>query len=326
MTFATRWIPPILSICFIFANSASVTASEEGKVWHIGLCHVGLDHVPPSVPALHEALNEMGYEDDKTLRFDWRNQADEAAAEATMTELIAAGADLIVAFEDQCVRAARAATSEIPIVFVHAFDPLTSGYIESLARPGGNITGPVSNLALIAKRLELLKEIDPQLQRVLVLFDAGDPFVRTLERARQAASTLGLELVERDAHTAADLERIFAELQPGQVGGVVVASLDLMTNQTQPIIELAEKAELPLAGHRRQWAEWGALFAYGTDFPAAGRAAARYVDRILKGANPAELPVEELSELVLTLNLKRAEELELTIPPAVLLRANEVIE
>jgi putative ABC transport system substrate-binding protein len=274
------------------------------------------------VPALHQALNDMGYEDGKTLLFDWRNLADEAAAGATTKDWVAERVDLIVAFEDQCVRAAKAATSEIPIVFVHALDPLTSGYIESLARPGGNITGPVSNLGLIAKRLELLKEIDLPLERVLVLFDAEDPFVQTLERARKAASALGLELVERDAHTAADLERIFAELQPGEVGAVVVASLDLMTNQTHTIIELAEKAGLPLAGHRRQWVEWGALFAYGTDFPEAGRVAARYVDRILKGANPAE----ELSGLVLTLNLKRAHELGLTIPPLALLRANELVE
>jgi putative ABC transport system substrate-binding protein len=316
-------VVPILGLSLI---CLATNAAADQKMWHIGLCHVGLDHVPPSVPALHKALNEMGYEDGENLRFDWRNQADAAAANATMKEWVAEGVDLIVAFEDQCVRAAKAATSEIPIVFVHALDPLTSGYIQSLARPGGNLTGPVSNLGLIAKRLELLKEVDPQLRRVLVLFDAKDPFVQTLERARQAAPALGLELVERNAHDAADLERIFAELQPGEVGGVIVASLDLETNQSHTIIELAEKAGLPLAGHRRQWAEWGALFAYGTDFPEAGRVAAGYVDRILKGANPAELPVEELSGLVLTINLKRAQELGIAIPPEILLRADEVIQ
>ena len=316
-------VVPILGLSLV---CSATTASADQKMWHIGLCHVGLDHVPPSVPALHQALNEMGYEDGKNLRFDWRNQADAAAAKATMKEWVAEGVDLIVTFEDQCARAAKAATSEIPIVFVHVLDPLTSGYIQSLARPGGNLTGPVSNLGLIAKRLELLKEIDPQLLRVLVLFDAKDPFVQTLERARQAAPALGLELVERDAHDAADLERIFAELQPGEVGGVIVGSLDLETNQSHTIVDLAENTGLPLAGHRRQWAEWGALFAYGTDFPEAGRVAAGYVDRILKGANPAELPVEELSGLVLTINLKRAQELGITIPPEVLLRADEVIQ
>ncbi len=316
-------VVPVLGLALLYL---ATTAVADEKMWHIGLCHVGLDHVPPSVPALHQALNEMGYEDGKSLFFDWQNQADEGTAAATMKEWVAAKVDLIVAFEDQCVREARAATSEIPIVFVHAYDPVTSGYVESLAKPGGNLTGPVSNLALMQKRLELLKEIDPQLQRVLVLFDSTDPFVQTLERARQAAPILGLELVERDVHTAADLDRTFAALQPGEVGAVVVASLDLMTNQSHSIVDLAEKAGLPLAGHRRNWAEWGALFAYGSDFPEAGRVAARYVDRILKGAKPADLPAEELSHLVLTLNLKRAQELGLTVPRSILLRADEVIE
>lgn len=316
-------VVPILGL-FLFCSATTAVADE--KMWHVGLCHVGLDHVPPSVPALHQALNEMGYEDGKTLLFDWQNQADEGTAEATMKEWVAADVDLIVTFEDQCVRAARAATTEIPIVFVHAYDPVTAGYVDSLAKPGGNLTGPVSNLALMQKRLELLKQIDPQLQRVLVLFDSEDPFVQTLERARQAAPVLRLELVERDAHTAADLEQIFAELETGPVGAVVVASLDLMTNQGHAIIDLAEKAGLPLAGHRRNWAEWGALFSYGSDFPEAGRVAARYVDQILKGAKPADLPVEQLSHLVLTLNLKRAQELDLMIPQSIFLRADEVIE
>lgn len=316
-------VVPILGLSLL---CSATTAVADEKMWHIGLCHVGLDHIPPSVPALHQALNEMGYEDGKSLLFDWQNQADEGTAAATMKEWVAAEVDVIVTFEDQCVRAARAATSEIPIVFVHAYDPVTSGYVESLAKPGGNLTGPVSNLALMQKRLELLKEIDPQLQRVLVLFDSEDPFVQTLERARQAAPVLGLELVERDAHTAADLERIFAELEPGRVGAVIVASLDMMTNQTGPIIELTETAGLPLAAHRRNWAEWGALFSYGSDFPEAGRVAARYVDQILKGAKPGDLPVEQLSHLVLTLNLKRAQELGITIPQSILLRADEVIE
>jgi putative ABC transport system substrate-binding protein len=321
-----RHATKVFSILGLFVFCSATAAVADEKMWHVGLCHVGLDHVPPSVPALHQALNEMGYEDGKTLFFDWQNQADEGTAEATMKEWVAADVDLIVTFEDQCVRAARAATSEIPIVFVHAYDPVTSGYVESLAKPGGNLTGPVSNLALMQKRLELLKEIDPQLRRVLVLFDSTDPFVQTLERARQAAPQLGLELVERDAQTAADLERIFAELQPGEADAVIVASLDLMTNQSHSIIEHAEEAGLPLAGLRRNWAEWGALFAYGSDFPEAGRVTARYVDQILKGAKPADLPVEQLSRLVLTLNLKRAQELGITILPSIRLRADEVIE
>lgn len=300
-------------------------AAQQDKIWWIGLCHVGLDHEPPSLPTLHQALNEMGYEDGENLRFDWRNQPDEAAAEATMKEWVAAGVDLIVAFEDQCTRAAKAATSEIPIVMVHAFDPEAAGYIESLARPGGNITGPVSNLNLIGKRLEFVKEFG--VHRVLLLLDPTDPFTpRELERARNAAAALDLELVERDVTSAADVERVFEALGTGDVDVVLPASPSIFTNFPSLTLEHAERAGIPVASHRRGWVEQGALFSYAPDFVAAGPVAARYIDRILEGADPAELPVDELSDIVLTVNIRRAEELGLSIPPALLLRADEVIE
>jgi putative tryptophan/tyrosine transport system substrate-binding protein len=176
----------ILGVAGAFALSlwpAASPGAQEPMRW-IALCHVGLDHEPPSLPTLHQVLNEVGYEDGRNLRFDWRNQADEAAAEATTKEWGAAGVDLIVAFEDQCVRAARAATAEIPIVMVHAFDPEAAGYIESLARPGGNVTGPVSNLDLIAKKIEFFNEIG--FRRALALVDPTDPFTpRELAKLRR---------------------------------------------------------------------------------------------------------------------------------------------
>jgi putative ABC transport system substrate-binding protein len=315
----------LLGLCLV--QPAGLAAQQKEKIWHIGLCHVGLDHIPPSILPLHQALTDMGYEDGRNMRFDWRNLPNKVAVAMTMEEWLASRVDLIVVVEEQCARAAKAATSKIPIVFVHIFDPVAAGYIESLARPGGNMTGPVSQLDLIGKRLELLKEIDPQLERVLILYDSGDPFSpRELERVRLAAKTLDIELIERDTPTAADLERVFAELRPGEVGGLILASLDLMTNHTHLILDLAERARLPVAAHRSQWVDWGALLAYAPDFPSVGPVAARYIDEILKGADPAELPVEELSEILLTVNAKRAAQLGLTIPPAVLLRATEVIE
>jgi len=302
-------------------------AQQATKVWHIGLCHVGLDHEPPGLHELHQALNEMGYKDGRNLNFDWRNQPDAAAAKAAINEWVTGNVDLIVGFEDQCIRAAKAATSKIPIVFVQIYDPQRGGYIKSLAHPGGNLTGPVSNLGVIGKRLELLKEIDPQLKSVLVLFDGRDPYAPgELSLAREAAAALRVNLVERDARTAADVERVFADLKPGQVGAVMVASPDLQTNHPQLIIKLGNAARLPVAGHREAWVEWGALLSYSADTPAAGPVAARYIDKIFKGANPGDLPVEELSTLILTLNLKRARELGLAIPPSVRVRANRVFE
>jgi putative ABC transport system substrate-binding protein len=302
-----------------------VEAADHSKTWHIGLCHVGLDHEPPSLPPLHQALNGMGYEDGENLRFDWRNQADEAAAEATAKEWVAAGVDLIVAFEDQCVRAAGAATSEIPIVMVHAFDPEAAGYVESLARPGGNITGPVSNLDLVAKKVEFFEDIG--FRRALLLADPTDPFTpRELAKARKAGAALGVELVEREVTSAADIEEVFDDLSPGEVDVILPVSPTLFTNFPSLILDLAARERIPLAMHRKAWVERGALFSYAPDFASAGPRAAQYIDKIFKGADPAELPVDELSQIVLTVNLRTAQELGLTIPPSILLRADEVIE
>jgi putative ABC transport system substrate-binding protein len=302
-------------------------AQKTTKVWHVALCHVGLDHEPPGLQTLHQALNEMGYVDGKNLNFDWRNQPDAAAAEATVKKWVAAKVDVIVGFEDQCVRAARAATTKIPIVFVQIYDPQTAGYIKSLAHPGGNLTGPVANLKLIDKRLELLKEVDPRVQKVLALFDGRDPYAPgELGLARQAATRLGLKLVERDAASEAALKQVFADLKPGDIDAVIVASPDLQTNHPHLIIQLSEAARLPVVGHREAWVEWGALLSYSTDGDSAGPVAARYIDKIFKGANPADLPVEELSRTVFAVNLKRARELGLTISPSLQTRVDRIIQ
>jgi putative ABC transport system substrate-binding protein len=311
-----------LAAAFLAASSQSALAQNAPKVWHVALCHVGLDHEPPGLDTLHHALNDMGYVDGKNLWYDWRNQRDGAAAAATIKEWVAGKVDVIVGFEDQCVRAASLATKTIPIIFVHIYDPLAASYIKSLAHPGGNLTGVVSNLSLIGKRLEVLKEIDPRLESVLVLSDRNDPYSASeLKLARQAAARLGLKLVERDAHAEADLKRVFADLKPGQVGAVIVASPDLQTNQPRLIIKLSDDARLPVAGHRAAWVDWGAVVSYSSDLPLAGPKAARYIDKIFKGANPADLPVEEVSEIVIKVNPTRAHEFGLTIPQSVLVRA-----
>ncbi len=287
-----RRVPVWLTASFLLlAPGEAVFAQNATKVWHVALCHVGLDHEPPGLDTLHKALNDKGYVDGKNLRFDWRNQRDADTAAATIKAWVAANVDVIVGFEDQCVRAASKATSKIPIVFVHIYDPIVGGYVKSLARPGGNITGLLSNLGLIGKRLELLKEVDPRLKNVLVLSDKRDPYAaEEVALARKAAASLGLQLIERDAHPETDLKRVFAELKRGQVGAVIVASPDLQTNHPRLIISLGNAAGLAVAGHREAWGEWGALVSYSSDFPSAGPKTARYIDKFSRAPVRATSP------------------------------------
>lgn len=286
-----HWLVGLVAAPCVCSLPHAAAAEKAPKVWHVALCHVGLDHEPPGLYTLHKALNDMGYVDGKNLRFDWRNQADAAAAAATIKEWVAARVDVLVGFEDQCVSAAKAATSTIPIVFVQIYDPQAAGFIQSLAHPGGNLTGPVANLKLLDKRLQLLKEIDPKAERILVLYDGRDPYSAG-ERAlaRKAAAPLKLTIVERDAGTEADVKRVFADLNPGEVDAVIVASPHLQTNHPRLILELSEDARLPVVGHREAWVDWGALLSYSTDGDSAGPVAARYMRQDTQGCQARRPP------------------------------------
>ena len=312
----------------LLAAPRAVGAQPAGKVYRIGLFHVGLDHVPPSLDGLRDGLKTLGYEEGKNLQLDFRNVADEAAARAVAVELAQQRPDLIVAFENQTLRAAQAATSDIPVVFLHVTDPVAAGAIRSLARPGGNLTGFIALGNASLKEIELFKEIVPGLRRLLVLSDSDDPGVPQFRRdVQQAAAALKIGLVERDAKNQADLQRVFAAVSRGHVDGVFLASLNLRVKFHALIVRLASERHVPVAGHRKEWVVQGALFSYAENIREVGRAAAgRYVDKILKGAKPADLPVEAYERPELVINLKTARALGLTIPSSVLLRADHVIE
>jgi putative tryptophan/tyrosine transport system substrate-binding protein len=311
----------------ILVTPLAAEAQPAGRGWRIGLFHVGLDHVPPSLDGLREGLTALGYEEGKNIHLDWRNLADEEAARATAQAFVRERVDLIVAFENQTVRAVTAATTKIPVVMLHVTAPVEDGFIKSFAHPGGNVTGFAGLGESPSKEVELFKELIPRLKRLLVLFDAGDPASsRWLADARQAATKLKLELVERQTGTRADIERVFAAIKPADVDGVFISSPDLRTRFLALILELASNRRLPLQGHRREWVEQGALFSYNLDLRSVGKAAARYVDKILKGTKPADLPVEQSSQLQLIINLKTAKALGLTIPPSLLARAHQIIE
>ena len=252
--------------------------------------------------------------------------ADEDAATRTARDFVRARVDVIVAFGDSTARAASAATAEIPIVMVHVTDPVAQGFVKTLARPGGNSTGFVFFAISPAKQIELFKEMVPRLGRVLLLVDPRDPVTPgQLDEIRAAAGALRLKLEEREATDQNDLERIFASIKRGEVDGVVSASITLQTRFTAPLIRLATDKRLPLASYRREAVREGALFSYAPDIATVEQRVATYVDRILKGANPADLPIEQPTKFELVINLRTAKALGLTIPPSVLARADEII-
>lgn len=323
-----RKIAVLVAAIVVFTFVYLAEAQQPKKIWHIGLSHVGLDHVPPSLEPLRAELKKLGYEEGKNIQLDWRNLADQDAANATARDFVRNRVDLIVAFENQTVRAAKAATSDIPVVFVHVSDPVAEGFVRSLARPGANMTG-FSGLLwdFPDKKLALFKELVPRLRNVLVLSDPQDPATgRLLSEARNGAHTLNIHLVEREAINQTDVEHVFASLKQGNVHGVFVVSPNLLTKFPSLTVRLASEKRLPLAMHRKEWVEQGAFFSYASDLAAVGPFAARYVDKILKGAKPGDLPVEQPTKFELVINLKTAKRLGLTIPQSVLYRADKVIK
>jgi putative tryptophan/tyrosine transport system substrate-binding protein len=256
----------------LFALCFSVEAQQPKKVWRIGLFHVGLDHVPPSLPTLKQELKKLGYEEGKNLQLDWRNLADEDAANATAKEFVRNRVDLIVAFENQTIRAAKAATSKIPIVILHASDPVADGFVKSMSRPEGNLTGFFGLGDMPGKRLELFKEIVPKLRRVLALTDNEDPITpRYMKEVRSTGAGLKLQLLEQAATTQADIERVFASIKRDEIDGVFPGSPNLNLKFSGLMVRLASDKRLPLAVHRREWVEQGALFSYAHDIATVGR-------------------------------------------------------
>jgi len=322
-----RKILGFLFACAILLSHERAQAQPLKEIRRVGLFHVGLDHIPPSYPALRAALKELGYVEGKNIHLDWRNLPDEEAARATAKEFVRDRVDLIVAFEDETIRAAKAATADVPVLFLHASAPVKDGFVKSFAHPGGNMTGfaswPVSN----GKQVELFKELIPDLRTLLLLVHPDDPVGRRwLQEMREAGKALKLRLIEREATNQAEIERVIRSVRREEVGGVLVASEILRNSYSSLITRLASEKRLPLGMHRKEWVEQGALFSYSADLASVGRAAAPYVDKILKGTKPEDLPVDQVSRFELVINLKTARQLGLTIPPSILYQASTVIK
>jgi len=250
---------------------------------------------------------------------------------ALAAELVALKVDVIVAPNTPAALAAKQATRTIPIVFSFAADPLTSGLVTSLARPGGNVTGlSLLGPELVGKCLELLKETVPRVSRVAYLWQPGALDERQekdrLKRAEVAARALGMQLQFVGARGPEDFDRAFTDMTRARAGALTVLGGAMLFTERRRLVDLAAKNRLPAMYSWREFVDAGGLMAYGPNLTDSQRRAATYVDKILKGAKPGDLPVEQPTKFELVINLKTAKALGLTIPPSVLGRADEVIQ
>jgi putative ABC transport system substrate-binding protein len=269
----------------------------------------------------------LGYQGDRDYFLGSRfTQGNLTALPAAARELVKLGVDLIFTPTDHSAKAALLATSQIPIVFATASDPIGMGLVQSYARPGGNLTG-VADLALELgpKRLQVFQEMLPGLRRVLFPYDASDTFaLKEAETYRRAARQLGIELVEKPVHTPEEARDVLTNMQPGEVDGVLQPRCCSM-NIPGFVLDIMTPKRIPAMFDSAFWPERGAVASYGQDFYETGRQAARLVDKILKGQKPGEIPVEVNSKLEFVINLKAVQAMGLTIAPEVLFQADRLI-
>jgi putative ABC transport system substrate-binding protein len=294
-----------------------------GVLWHAG----NAEEEAPFLGPFEQGLKELGYIDGQTIKLERRyaNEINERFGPLA-AELGALKVDVLVASGDRSAVAAQHATTTIPIVFIGVGgDPIGLKLVNSLARPGGNITGFTTyGGELIGKRLSLFKEAFPRMTRVALLVRANDQ--QTIDEYQTAASTLGLSIHPVVVRSREEVEPAFDRIADARLEGIVMPPGGLAQKYRTLFARLALMHRLPLMGGRRFYTEDGALMSYGPDVPATFRRAAVYVDKILNGKKPADLPVEQPTKVELTVNLKTAESLGITLPPILLERADEVIE
>jgi putative tryptophan/tyrosine transport system substrate-binding protein len=308
-----------------------VTAEgQQSKVPRIGyLGGATPSAVSDRIEAFRQGLRELGYIEGENLVIEWRpaeGKFDRLPALAA--ELVRLKVNIIVTGGPASTRAAKAATSTIPIVMAQDNDPVANGFVASLARPGGNITGLATLSPEIGgKRLELLKEIVPKLSRVAVLGTSTDPAnAQLLKEVEFAAGALGVKLQYLDVLDPKDIETAFRDASKGRAEAVLALASPVLISQRAQLADLAVKSRLPAIYYSTEYVEAGGLMTYGVNLNDVARRAATYVDKILKGRKPADLPVEQPKKFEFIINLKAAKQIGLTIPQSVLYRADRVIK
>ena len=302
-------------------------AEQPGKVARIGYLSLGSSTSAPH--AFRQGLRDFGYVEGQNIVIEYRYAEGRAERLPDLAaELLRLNVDVIVAGGTPAPLAAKHATGTIPIVMTSAGDPVGSGLVASLARPGGNVTGlSTFTRELAAKRLQLLKEVVPGASRVAVLWNAANPYaVLNMRETEAAARTLGGQVQSLEVRGPDDVENAFPAAIRGRAGALIVVDDPLTYLYRMRIADLAARNRLPAMYGFREYAEAGGLMAFGASLADLGRRAATYVDKILKGARPADLPVEQPTKFELVINMKTAKALGLTIPQSLLLRADEVIQ
>jgi putative ABC transport system substrate-binding protein len=316
----------------LLAAPLATEAQPAAKIARIGYLAGSLAARPHLREAFLQGLRDLGYVEGRNVVIEYR--AAERKLErlpALAAELVALKVDVIVASGTLAALAAKQATRTLPIVFSPSGDPVGSGLVTSLARPGGNVTG-LSALApeLVGKRLELLKQAVPGVSRVAVLWQPGAFGERTekdmLKGADVAARALVVQLQFVEARGPADFDRAFSDMTRARAGALTGLTSNMFVSERRRLVDLAAKNRLPAVYSVREFVDAGGLMAYGPNLVDLYRRAATYVDRILKGAKPGDLPVEQPTKFELVINLKTAKALGLTIPQSLLLRADEVIQ
>jgi len=326
-----------LALCaLLFALCLPAQAQQSGKIFRVGILFIG-GRDQPHLEAFKQGLRERGYTEGKNILLAYRYaEGNVDRLPSLAAELVQLKVDVIVTTSGNSARAATRVTRTIPIVLTTGADPVKSGLAESLAKPGGNVTGlSVIEEDLSGKRVEILKETFPKMTRMAYLWnplavsysEAGAPSGNpSYVQAKKAAETLGVQLLSYKVRTLVEIEKAFADMQKVRPHALLVLQSPVMTLNSKRIVDLALEQQLPGMYPSNQFAQEGGLMAYGPLIGDLYRRAATYVDKILKGAKPADLPVEQPMKFEFIINLKTAKQIGLTIPPNVLARADKVIK
>jgi putative ABC transport system substrate-binding protein len=319
------WLLAIFSVASVSIAQAQEPPNPPRIAY---LTASALSTMSARIEAFRQGLRELGYVEGKNIVIEWRSTEDKPdRLPALATELLSLKVDVIVTGGPSATRAAKGATSTIPIVMSTDPDPVANGFVASLARPGGNITG-LATLApeLSGKRLELLKETVPKLSRVAVFGTSTTPGnAQNIKETELAARAFGLQLQSLDVRAPKDMETAFRAAGKARADSIIVLSGPMVNSHRSQIVDLAVKSRLPAIYPWPEYVEDGGLMSYGPSLTDLNRRAATYVDKILKGRKPADLPVEQPIKFEFIVNLKAAKQIGLTIPPNVLVRADRVI-